>query len=92
MDMGCCFLFCGGNLRRRVVIDVTSAERIGYVSDMEIDESDGRVCAVIVRRHTGFLSSLLHIGEMSVPWEAITAVGDEFVLVKTFEFGEKYLK
>lgn len=85
-------MFDGTKLRRKTVIDAFTAEKIGYVSDIEIDESSGRISAVIVRRNTGFISSLFKFGEISVPWQAITAMSDEFVLIRTFDFGEKCLK
>ncbi len=81
-------MFHGGKLRRRAVIDIKTAECIGYVSDIEIDESNGRITAVIVRKHYGLLASLFRIGELSVPWNTITAMSDEFVLVKSFDFVE----
>ena len=82
------FLFNGAKLRRRTVIDINTAECIGYVSDIEIDETDGRITAVIVRKHYGLLASLFRIGEMSVPWHTITAMSNEFVLVKSYDFSE----
>ena len=82
------FLFHVAKLRRRTVIDINTAECIGYVSDIEIDEANGRITAVIVRKHYGFFSSLFRIGEMSVPWHTITAMSDDFVLVKSFDFSE----
>ncbi|MEE1351292.1 MAG: YlmC/YmxH family sporulation protein [Clostridia bacterium] len=85
-------MFNGTKLRRRTVIDSVTAERIGYVSDIEIDELNGRISAVIIRRYSGWLSGVFKIGEMAVPWNAITAMSDEFVLVKPFDFGEKRLK
>ena len=81
-------MFHGGKLRRRTVIDVNTAECIGYVSDIEIDETNGRVCAVIIRRHAGWWASFFHVGEVSVPWRAITAMSDDFLLVKSFDFEE----
>ena len=85
-------MFNGAALRRRTVIDTETAQKIGYVSDIEIDELSGRISAVIVRRNGRLLSGLFVFGEISLPWQAITAMSDEFVLVKTFDFGEKRLK
>ena len=82
------FLFHGAKLRRRTVIDINTAECIGYVSDIEIDEVSGRITAMIIRKHYGLLASLFSIGEMSVPWQTITAMSDEFVLVKSYDFIE----
>lgn len=85
-------MFNGAKLRRRTVINAVTAERMGFVSDIEIDELNGRVSAVIVRKYSGFFANILKMGEMAIPWHAITAMSDEFVLVKPFDFGEKYLK
>ena len=81
-------MFHGAKLRRRTVIDINTAESIGYVSDIEIDEGSGRVTAVIIRKHGSFFSALFRVGETSIPWRAITAMSDEFVLVKSFDFSE----
>ena len=81
-------MFHGAKLRRRTVIDINTAECIGYVSDIEIDEVSGCITSVIVRKHYGLLASLFRIGEMSVPWHTITAMSDEFVLIKSFDFNK----
>lgn len=85
-------MFRGYELRQRIVIDVNTAERLGTVTDVEIDESSGAVSQLIVRRHGGMLARLFGWGELAIPWRAITAAGREFVLVNSFVFGENYLK
>lgn len=85
-------MFRGGKLKQRIVIDIATAERIGYVTDVEIDEVSGRIESVIINRHTGFLSYFFGLGEKAIPWESIVVMGREFVLVKTFDFAEKCLK
>ena len=85
-------MFRGYNLRQRTVIDVNTAERIGYVSDVEFAELTGRISKIILRRHYGWWSGMFGIGEISVPWSAVTALGQEFVLVKSADFTEKCLK
>ena len=82
-------MFDGGKLRRRTVIDINTAEGVGYVSDIEIDEVTGRVTSVIIRRRLGIFAAIFHVGEIFVPWRAISAMSDEFVLVKSFDFNEK---
>lgn len=85
-------MFNGTKMRRRTVINANTAEKIGYVSDIEIDELNGRVASVIVRRSNSFLNGMFGIGEMSIPWNAITAMSDEYVLIRTFDYAEKELK
>ena len=71
-------MFRGGNLRRREVVDVRTAERLGYVWDLEIDEKEGRITAIIVMR-SGW-RRIFGIGEFIIPWADIAAVGDKYVL------------
>lgn len=85
-------MFRGYNLRQRIVIDVNSAERIGIISDVEIDEGNGQISAIIIKRKMGLFSGMFGFGEIRIPWASIQAVGREFVLVKSFDFGEKCLK
>ena len=84
-------MFRSNTLRQRIVINADMAERLGTVSDIEIDEVSGRITKIIVRR-AGLLSSFFRFRELIIPWEAITAAGSEFILVKSLELSEKYLK
>lgn len=78
-------MFHGCSLRQRIVINTETAERIGCVADIEIDDNVGRITKLIVRKRAGLLSGLFHIGEIPVPWESITAIGKEFILVRITE-------
>lgn len=75
-------MFRGYNLRQKTVIDADTAERVGYVSDVEIDEMSGIISSIIIRRRGGFCPHFFGWGEITLPWNAITAVGREFVLVR----------
>ncbi len=85
-------MFKGTKLRKRIVIDIATAEGLGYVSDLEIDEVSGCVTAIIVRKSAGLWGNFFGFGEVNIPWHCVVAMGNEFVLVKTFDFTEKCLK
>lgn len=85
-------MFRGYNFRQRTVIDAETADRIGVVSDVEIDELSGRISKLIVRRKGGWFGGVFGLGEFMIPWSAITAVGKEYILVKSFNLSEKCLK
>ena len=72
-------MFRGEKLRHREVVDVQTAERLGYVWDLEIDEKDGRITAIVVIRG-GWWRRLFGMGEFIIPWGEIAAVGDKYVL------------
>ena len=69
------------DLRRKKVIDVDTAEVIGYIREMDIDFASGRINSVTVPRKGLFKISR----DMTVPWASVVAMGSEFVLVKTSE-------
>ncbi len=71
-------MFRGGKLRRREVLDAQTAENIGCVWDLEIDERSGKITALVVMR--GGWRRLLGMGEFIIPWENISAIGEKYVL------------
>ena len=77
-------MFRGYKLRQKEVINIKTAERIGYVRDVEINEITGNVDAIVIPRRGCFIKRLFG-GELIIPWSAVEAVGDEVILVKLFE-------
>lgn len=76
-------MFRAMKLRQLEVISVTDARRLGFVRDVDINETDGSVTALIVPKGTGFWGKFFHRGEYVIPWESIVAAGRDLVLVKT---------
>jgi YlmC/YmxH family sporulation protein len=71
---------CFTSLRDKDVINICDGKRLGFVSDMEIDPSCGKICAIIVL----FDCRLLGFGkceELVIPWEKICCFGKDAVLV-----------
>lgn len=69
------------DLRQKKVIDVDTAEQIGYIRDMDIDLSSGKILSVSIPN--GGLSWLLHdFKGITISWEEVVAIGSEYVLVK----------
>ena len=42
------------DLRNKEVVNICDGVRIGYPSDFEFDMLDGRICAIVVPRSSGF--------------------------------------
>ncbi len=80
-------MFRGYNLRQKEVINIKTAERLGYIRDVEISESTGGIEAIIVPRRNCFFRRLFGDGELIIPWSAIEAVGEDIVLVRLFDAG-----
>ncbi len=77
-------MFRGYNLRQKEVVNINTAQRLGYISDVEISEKTGSIEAVIVPRRGCILRRLFGGGEFIIPWSAIEAVGEDLVLVRLF--------
>lgn len=77
--MGCCI----SDLRDKEIINICDGRRLGYVADVEVDVSCGRIIAIIA---SGECRSLFgKTVEVVVPWECVERVGDETILVKAPE-------
>lgn len=75
-------MFRGIKLRQREVIDITSAEKLGFINDIEINESSGNIEAITVPKKFRFFAHIFGGGELIIPWENIEAFGREIVLVR----------
>lgn len=75
-------MFRAMKLRQLEVISVTDARRLGFVRDVEINEDDGSVTALIVPKKNGLLGWLFHRSEYIIPWSSIVAAGRDLVLVR----------
>ena len=64
-------MFRGCKLRQKEVINITTAERLGYVSDVEISEKTGTIEAIIVPRRGCFFRRIIGGGELIIPWNHI---------------------
>ncbi len=68
------------SLRDKDVINICDGKRLGFINDLEIDNCDGRICAIIVlfdSRPFGFGKC----EELIIPWEKIKCFGKDAVLV-----------
>ena len=77
-------MFRSYNLRQKEIINIKTAERLGYMSDVEIDEHSGNIDAIVVRRRGAFWQHLLGGGELVIPWSTVEVVGEDIILVKFF--------
>lgn len=70
------------DLRQKKVIDIDTAELIGYIRDMDIDVDSGKIKSVTVPA-SGMLKILGMGRSVTVPWDRVMAVGREYILVKS---------
>ena len=76
------------DLRQKEVINIYTAERLGYITDVEIDFSSGSIRSVVVPKKRTFREMFGKRKDYVIPWENIVCVGSEIVLVKMQDFME----
>lgn len=77
--MGCCI----SDLRDKEIINICDGARLGYVIDVEVDVSSGRVVAIVA---SGECHSLFgRSEEVIIPWECVEKIGEETILVRAPE-------
>ncbi|MCR4772289.1 MAG: YlmC/YmxH family sporulation protein [Oscillospiraceae bacterium] len=70
------------DLRRREVINICDGMRMGYVDDVLIDISCGRVAAVVVPGPCRFFGLFGRGDDFIIPWESIVRIGSDLILVE----------
>lgn len=69
------------DLRRKVVIDINNAEKLGTVNDIDVDVKTGKIISIILPPKDIISGFFLKGRERVIPWSAVRAVGGEFILV-----------
>ncbi len=72
-------MFSKNELRRKIVINIANAERVGNVSDIDVDVLTGKIKSIIIPKND--IISFFRRSEIIIPWENIISVGSEFILV-----------
>ena len=71
------------NLQCKEVICVRNGQRLGFVSDVQIEGPEGRVCASVVPGPCRFLGIAGRRDDFIIPWSCIQKIGPDIVLVDT---------
>jgi len=69
------------DLRQKEVINTNDGIRYGFVSDLEMDTSEGKIVALIVPGPGRVLGVFGRDQEYRIPWEVIIKIGEDIVLV-----------
>ena len=70
------------DLRYKEVIDIHTGFRLGYVCDVEFDESDGRLISLITPGKLKLWGLLGREDDYVLPWHCIVRIGTDIVLVE----------
>ena len=73
----------GLDFKHKEVINISDGKRLGYVQDVCADLDTGRITSIIVPGGSNKLMSLLsNSNDIIIPWEKITCIGDDLILVQ----------
>ncbi len=79
MDCCCCSI---NSLREKEVVNLCDGNRLGYICDIEIDITSGRIISIIVPGDNRFFSiSLNKTTDIRISWDKINRIGDDIILV-----------
>lgn len=70
-------------LKNKQVVCVKNGCVFGYVSDVEIDTSNGNLQSIVIPGRLRFFGILGREDDIVIPWSEISVIGKETVLVNT---------
>ena len=70
------------DLRQKEVINTNDGARYGFVSDLVIDEAEGKIKTLIVPGPGRVLGVFGRDQEYRIPWSKIKKIGEDIVLVE----------
>lgn len=72
---------CVTELHCKEVICVATGQRLGFVSDVEIEIPEGRVLAILVPGPCRFMGIWGRQDDYVIPWKFIRRIGPDIILV-----------
>lgn len=68
-------------LRSKEVIHMSDGERLGFVSDIEVDEATGKIIAISVPGAYRAFGLLGKEADKTIKWESIKKIGDDLIMI-----------
>jgi YlmC/YmxH family sporulation protein len=76
------FVTCSINeLKNKEVINVSTGEKLGLVSDAQIDLNNGRLTAIIVPGAYRVMGFWGRDDDIIIKWENIKKIGDDIIII-----------
>lgn len=71
----------GLDFRHKEVINIKDGKRLGNVQDVTADLKTGTINSIIVPGNKKLFNFFYTQNELVIPWENITCIGDDIILV-----------
>ena len=76
-------------LAQKNIVNIDDGVCIGKIADVELDRSTGRITAIVIAGKMRAFGLLGRRAEVVIPWEMITKIGNDVILVR---LGTAYTK
>lgn len=72
-------------LKTKEIIHIADGERVGFISDIEVDGESGKVVSVSVSGAYKAFGLLGKEPDKIIPWEHIKKIGEDLVIIDTIK-------
>ncbi|MGI6343613.1 MAG: YlmC/YmxH family sporulation protein [Bacillota bacterium] len=72
-------------LRVREIVNVLDGQRLGYISDLDLDLEAGRIKGLLIVESGRVLGLFGKDNEIYIPWEQVVKIGTDVILVELDE-------
>lgn len=69
------------DFRHKEVIDIPTGNRLGFMTDVDIDLEKGLINSIIIPGKRRFFGLLPPEKDIIIPWKSITKIGEDIILV-----------
>ena len=70
-------------LKAKEVIDISDGAKLGFVSDVEIDLSSGRLVAIVVEGPYRIMGIFGKSSDIVIRWEHIKKIGNDIIVIES---------
>lgn len=74
-------MFRSEEIRKKEVINIRSAEKLGFIRDIDVCFETGRIKSIIIPGGNFFIKLFTGKSDYVIPWDAIVKIGPDIVLV-----------
>ena len=74
------------DLQKKDVINIVDGKKLGNIVDIKIEETTGKIIALVVQTNKFILNIFSNKEEFDVYWPQIQKIGEDVILIKTENF------
>ncbi len=71
------------DLKAKEVINISDGARLGFVSDVEVDLSDGRLVSIMVEGPYRLMGLFGKTADIVIKWENIKKIGNDIIVIES---------